>query len=253
MDSVKIIYDGQEKVVDGVFYLYNSKYYLIYTEKELVENDYVVLYCVQVGKEVQNTPTGVTETGYMLGVEIADESEWKNVQQSIMKIVSDKKNNTQSPEINYLPSTMLSIIKVASKNKFRLMKTIITQNFGVKIEEISNKVEENQSQVEVAPQPVTPMEENQPQVEAAPQPVTPTEENQPQVEAAPQPVTPTEENQTGVSEIVPAQSQPVNNNNNVIINYRSSFFEEQIKNEKLQEEIDKLKAQLESIKKIVNE
>ena len=91
MENIKILIDGMEKEVFGIFYIFNSKYYFIYTEKEIDENGYVVLYMTQIGKETQSTPTGVVETGYMVGAEITDLEEQKNVQNSISLIVSDKK------------------------------------------------------------------------------------------------------------------------------------------------------------------
>ena len=125
MNKSKILLDGNiEKEVDGIFYIYNSKYYFIYTEKEIDENGYVILHLVQIGKEIQNTPTGPVDTGFMIGVEVQSE-EWKSVQTSITKIVNDKKNNTQDPEIQYLPATMLNTVKIMSKNTFRLLKNIL--------------------------------------------------------------------------------------------------------------------------------
>lgn len=132
MDSVKIISDnGVETNVNGIFYIFNSKYYFIYTEGELDENEYVKLYLVQVCKEIQNTPTGPVDTGYMLGMEITDQTEWQKVQESITSIVNDKKNGTVSSEIQYLPINMLVNLKIVSKNKFRLLKHIIEENFKV--------------------------------------------------------------------------------------------------------------------------
>ena len=92
MENVRVFLDnGVETNVNGIFYVFNYKYYFIYTECELEESEYVKLYVVQVCKEVQNTPTGPIDTGYMLGIEIKDTEEWGKVQQSITKIVEDKK------------------------------------------------------------------------------------------------------------------------------------------------------------------
>ena len=114
MDNTKIILNNGTAVnVNGIFYVFNSKYYFIYTTGELDENEYVKLYLVQVCKEVQNTPNGPVDTGYMLGLEITDSTEWKNVQSSITKIVDDKKNGTVSNEIQYLPINMLVNLKIA--------------------------------------------------------------------------------------------------------------------------------------------
>jgi len=134
MEQAKIILDnGLEKNVNGILYVFNSKYYFIYTEGEITENDYVKLYIVQVCKEVKNTPTGPIDTGYMLGMEISNQEEWKTVQESVMKIVNDKKNQTQSQEIQYLPINMLVNLKITSSNKFKLMKQVVEENFKVKL------------------------------------------------------------------------------------------------------------------------
>ena len=134
MEKAKIILeDGSTKEVDSIFYLYNSRYYVIYTEKELDDNGYVVLNVVQVGKEVNQTPNGPVETGYMIGVDIKDDAESQAVQTSITKIVEDKKNNTQSPEIQYLPLNMLVNLKIVSKKTFRLLKNIVEQYFGISL------------------------------------------------------------------------------------------------------------------------
>ena len=146
MENVRIFLDnGVETNVNGIFYVFNSKYYFIYTTGELEENEYVKLYVVQVCKEVQNTPTGPVDTGYMLGMEIKDQEEWSKVQQSITKIVEDKKNSTQSPEIQYLPMNMLVNLKIVSKNKFKLVKHIVENDFNVVL---SQPVVSNNSNVE---------------------------------------------------------------------------------------------------------
>lgn len=140
MDKVKIILEnGISKEVDGIFYLYNQKYYFIYTEKELDENGYVILHLVQVGKEIKNSPTGPFETGYMIGVEIADENEWSIVKESVSKIVEDKKNKTQSPDIQYLPITMLNNLKIISKKHFKLLNNVV-ESFGLKLDYVNNDV-----------------------------------------------------------------------------------------------------------------
>jgi len=132
MDKTKIILeDGSLKEVDSLFYLYNSKYYFIYTLKELDENGYVVLYIVQVGKEVKQAPNGKVETGYMIGVDIKDPIESESVQSSITKIVDSKKNGTQNPEIRILPMNMLVNLKIGSKKTFRLLKSIVEEYFGL--------------------------------------------------------------------------------------------------------------------------
>ena len=63
-----ILENGTSKEVDALFYLYNSKYYFMYTEREIDEAGYVILYLVQVGKEVIRNEFGNVETGAMVGV-----------------------------------------------------------------------------------------------------------------------------------------------------------------------------------------
>ena len=114
MENVKILIDGIQKDVYGLFYVFNSKYYFIYTEKEVDENNYVILYMSQIGKETKNTEAGPVDTGYMVGVEVTDNDEQQNVQTSISYIVEDKKNNTVNPLIQYLPMSMLTNLKKSS-------------------------------------------------------------------------------------------------------------------------------------------
>lgn len=212
MENVKIISgNGVEINVNGLFYVFNSKYYFIYTTGETVDDEYIRLYVVQVCKEVKNTPSGPVDTGYMLGLEISNPDEWAKVQDSITKIVEDKKNGTQNPEIQYLPMTMLVNLKVISNNKFKLMKNIVQDNFKI---QIISEEEDNNNTVSVQ-QVIEPIE--------------------PVVE----------------------QVEPINNNSEsvgeVIIDYRSRFFEEQEKNQALNEEIKTLKEKLENIKNIIVE
>ena len=131
----------------------------------------------------------------MLGLEINDQDEWSRVQSSITEIVDDKKNGTTNSEIQYLPVTMLSKLKIVSKNKFKLMKHLVEENFKV---QLSNK--------------------------SLPQDVS-------------------------------TEQQTLNNNTSndgeVIIDYRTKFFEEQEKNKELQEQIKVLQGKLDSIKGIL--
>lgn len=204
MENVKIFLDnGTELNVSGLFYVFNSKYYFIYTTGELDENNYVKLFVVQVCKEVQNTPTGPIETGYMLGMEISNADEWAKVQQSITKIVEDKKNNTKNSEVQYLPMDMLVNLKIMSNNKFKLMKNIVEDNFGFNLSHLQhqnlngNNIDANQA-----------IENN-------------------------------------------IQTLNVQNTGEVIIDYRARFFEEQDKNQELEEQIKLLHEKLDNIKNII--
>lgn len=220
MDKVKIILEnGIEKEVDGIFYLYNTKYYFMYTEKEIDENGYVVLHLVQVGKEMKNTPQGPVDTGYMIGVEITDQNEWGAVQQSITKIVEDKKNNTQSEGIQYLPISMLSTLKIMSKKTFRLMRSVIEGNFGVDLGNITPQAPVSTANTESVN------------------------------------TVPTQEVQTQTTNVQPSNSYANVNtgrdDSEVIVDYRSRFFEEQEKNIALEAQLNELLGKIENIKKII--
>lgn len=214
-----ILENGETKEVYSIFYLYNSKYYLIYTEKVLDENGYVILHLVQVGKEIKNTPDGPLDTGYMLGTEIQNSAEWKSVQQSITQIVEHKKGNAQSVSIQYLPINMLTSLKIISKNNFRLMKNIIENNFNVKINDVENAVIQENSNVG--------------EVGEALEPVVP------ETNIKPDSVSSTDNSSESFL------------HGNTIIDYRTKFFEEQDKNKQLQEQINTLSQKLENIKKIM--
>lgn len=135
MEKLNIILEnGIDNDVNCMFYLYNSKYYFIYTTKEIDENGYVILYLTQIGKEVKNTPNGPIETGYMIGVEITDTEEWKLVQTSISKIVESAKSKIADPEIQFLPLSMLGKLKILGKKKFRLLKEIVRDDLNVEFE-----------------------------------------------------------------------------------------------------------------------
>ena len=220
MDKVKIILEnGIEKEVDGIFYLYNTKYYFMYTEKEIDENGYVVLHLVQVGKEMKNTPQGPADTGYMVGVEITDQNEWGAVQQSITKIVEDKKNNTQSEGIQYLPISMLSTLKIMSKKTFRLMRSVIEGNFGVDLGNITPQAPVSTANTESVN------------------------------------TVPTQEVQTQTTNVQPSNSYANVNtgrdDSEVIVDYRSRFFEEQEKNIALEAQLNELLEKIENIKNII--
>lgn len=147
MENVKVLINNELKDVWGIFYAYKSNCYFIYTEKEIDENDYVLLYMAKVGKETQNTPTGVVETGSMIAIEITDPNEQQLVQSSISLIVEDKKNDTVNPEIQYLSISMVNNLKILGNKKFRLLKELMRNEFNLTFEEAApiNQVEVNNS------------------------------------------------------------------------------------------------------------
>lgn len=227
MEDIKILIDNLEIAVNGIFYVFNSKYYFIYTTGELDEKEYVKLYVAQVCKEIQNTPTGPLDTGYMLGMEITNSEEWSKVQESITKVVEDKKNGTQSPEIQYLPMNMLVNLKVVSKNNFKLMKHIVEENFKVLIQQPQANI-----------QPINPLLEN-----IIPDPAlqtVPLNQLNQQSEPITDPVQPVTPN---------VSNSPLGGN--VIIDYRAKFFEEQEKNKELENQVNSLNEKLNNIKNII--
>ncbi|MDO4963028.1 MAG: hypothetical protein Q4E75_02910 [bacterium] len=198
MDSVNIILeDGKEYSVKGLLYIYNSKYYFIYTTLEPAEEGYIQLYLVQVCKEIQNTVNGPVDTGGMIGMEISDKEEWKAVQTSIQKIVNDKKNNTQDKDIKYLPINMITTLKIISKNKFKLVNQILVDNFKINISTLNESKTDSEFE----------------------------------------------------SKTLESDSSSIESD--VIVDYRTRFFEEQEKNKKLESEINELNNKLESIKQII--
>ena len=240
MENVKIVLDsGVETSVNGIFYVFNSKYFFIYTTGEIDESGYVKLYIVQVCKEVKNTPNGSVDTGYMLGIEIPDSDEWKKVQESITMIVEDKKNGTQNSYIQYLPMNMLVNLKIVSKNKFKLMRQIVVDNFSVVLDskttdnsQVYNNNLESDNKIETGA--INPITENNIMADTD------------------------LSNNNGQDDVLNDQySRGVENTNHVevedevIIDYRTRFFEEQQKNQELQEEIRVLNEKLNGIKEII--
>lgn len=235
MENVKIILDnGAETNVNGIFYVFNSKYYFIYTSGELDETGYVKLYVVQVCKEVQKTPTGPVDTGYMLGMEIKDSDEWSKVQTSITKIVEDKKNRTQSPEIQYLPMNMLVNLKIVSKNKFKLVKEIVENNFKITITPQALPAVNNvvNSVLDLN------LDSNVPLNQSSIEEIKPLETLNNNVLPA--------TNLETINNVIETE-----NKSEVIIDYRARFFEEQEKNQQLEEQIRILNEKLENIKNII--
>ena len=241
----------------------------MYTTIEIDSNDYVVLHLVQVGKELKNTPEGPVDTGYMVGVEISDPDEWKLVQGSITKVVADKKNNTQSPDIQYLPISMLSTLKIVSKKTFRLMKNIMENDFNLDIDKES-KVEqnldnENNNSVSIENKyKVNNMQQQTDNLDSVP--LASIGQHHMSIENLNNGSAYSElgnqvdslkvlTNETSVETDNSESNLMFSTNNSsqtdVIIDYRSSFFEEQEKNKQLQLEIEKLKQKLENIKSII--
>lgn len=232
MDKVKIILEnGIEEEVDSIFYLYNSKYYFIYTNKELDENGYVILYLVQVCKELKNTAEGPVDTGYMVGIEVSSSDEWKSVQKSITKIVDNKKNNTKDDDIKYLPISMISTLKIVSKKTFRLMKSIIEDDFKVKLNQNSVLEDDLISQ----------------NIDSISQSELKHSDIIPSLNLI------NEYDDNDLKSLDSSVDEGIfnENKNEVIIDYRAKFFEEQERNEQLKQELNLLSKKLDDIKKII--
>lgn len=271
MDKVKIfLEDGNEKLVNCIFYLYNSKYYFLYTLNELDENGYIKLYLVKIGKETTNTPTGPVETGNMVGIEVPTDEEWKEVQGSISKIVNSKKTKIEDKDIQYLPINMLTNLKIVSKKTFRLLAGIIENDFGINLNEklnnnlvtdsnLNKPIDDLSKQVV---EPIIPNNEEAIDVQIENDDVNiemPVEiENQSALPPVETPIAIEESNNEISNEIVSTDEelheqvdQNEEDNSDIIIDYRTRFFEEQEKNKHLNDEIEKLKEKLNNIDKII--
>lgn len=217
MENAKIILEnGVETNVNGIFYVFNSKYYFMYTLGEYVDDDYIQLYVVQVCKEIQNTTNGPIETGYMVGMETPNPDEWSIVQESITKIVDDKKNGTKSNEIQYLTINMLTNLKIVSKNKFKLMSHLLKDIFELDLP--SDTADNKDSNII---QDTTQKLDHESVI-----PVNPL-------------------SSTNIS------SSSTQEQSDVIIDYRTRFFEEQEKNNELLEQIKNLEEKLNEVKNIL--
>lgn len=279
MDKTEIFLEnGIKKTVSCIFYLYNSNYYFLFTENEKDENGYIKLYLAKVGKETVNSENGPVETGNMIGIEIQTDDEWKEVQGSISKIVNSKKTKVEDPSIQYLPVNMLVNLKIVSKKTFRLLSDIIEKDFGVSLNEtesetqVENKLnmdelnetteknEDFSSQTDISlvenDMPISEMKNENLNVSSD---VLQTDKlideldhnidssNKINTENESSEMQDSFEIATGEVETEDDYEQP-----DIIIDYRTKFFEEQEKNKKLQEEIEKLKNILSNIKEIID-
>ena len=279
MDKAKIfLEDGVAKLVNCIFYLYNSKYYFLYTENEVDENGYVRLYLVKVGKETTNSANGPVETGNMIGIEVPTDDEWKEVQGSISKIVNSKKSKIEDKDIQYLPIDMLVNLKITSKKSFRLLANIIENDFGIKLAEDLNQNDDDMANAtdntvvenQVVDEQSTPIEDSnlnkpieeeisveKPTVENINQEIDDaseenSEQSLDQIESVEEDK---QQDETAVKEEVSNEATETDEyvDSDIIIDYRTRFFEEQEKNKRLNEEIDKLKKKLENIIEIIKE
>ena len=279
MDKTEIFLEnGIKKTVSCIFYLYNSNYYFLFTENEKDENGYIKLYLAKVGKETVNSENGPVETGNMIGIEIQTDNEWKEVQGSISKIVNSKKTKVEDPSIQYLPVNMLVNLKIVSKKTFRLLSDIIEKDFGVSLNEtesetqVENKLnmdelnetteknEDFSSQTDISlvenDMPISEMKNENSNVSSD---VLQTDklidELDHNIDSSNKINTENESSEMQDSfEIATGEVETEEDyeQSDIIIDYRTKFFEEQEKNKKLQEEIEKLKNILSNIKEIID-
>ena len=119
MENVEVTIEDVVKSVRGIYYISNNNYYFLYTEGNRDENGYIVLNVVKVLQEVVNTPTGQAPTGNLVGLTIAEDQEWKDVQKDISNIIDDKQNKKQEA-VRYLDLNLLQKLIVKSTRIFRL-------------------------------------------------------------------------------------------------------------------------------------
>ena len=127
------------KNVQGIYYISNNNYYFLFTEKQRDENGYIVLNIVKVLQEVVNTPTGQASTGNLVGLTIADEQEWKNVQKDISNIIDDKQNKKREA-VRYLDINLLQKLIIKSNRVFRLKEDIYNKTFTQNIDNSENNL-----------------------------------------------------------------------------------------------------------------
>lgn len=125
MNELMIINEDNKEVKSyAIYYTINDRFYIIYTNKEKDENNYIVLHIAKVLKEVNNTPEGIVPTGKYIGLEISDQSEWDSAKTNIGEIVSNMQNNTPT-SVSYLPVNEINGISIKSSKTFKLREDIV--------------------------------------------------------------------------------------------------------------------------------
>ena len=132
---------------------------------------------------------------------------------------------------------MLVNLKIVGKKVFRLKPTLVAESFGITVEEKKNE-EVVPSIASMTLEPVVPVAPV-----PTPAPIAPVVEADVTNNGDSIPLTNVEQ----VQPVEPTQTVQ----NDVVIDYRTSFFEEQEKNKSLQSKIDELTEKLNSIKKLV--
>ena len=139
MDNIEVTIENTVKTVKGIYYISNNNYYFLYTENKRDDNGYIVLNIVKVLQEVVNTPTGQASTGNLVGLTIADEQEWKNVQKDISNIIDDKQNKKREA-VRYLDINLLQKLIIKSNRVFRLKEEIYNKTFTQNIDNSENNL-----------------------------------------------------------------------------------------------------------------
>lgn len=108
----------------GIYYTINNRFYLIYTNKDKDEKNYVIMHIAKVLKEVNNTPEGITPTGKYIGIDITDASEWEAAIININDVISNKQNNTPT-NVNFLPVSEINGINIKNSRTFKLREDVV--------------------------------------------------------------------------------------------------------------------------------
>ena len=162
---------------------------------------------------------------------------------NISAIVEDKKTNSQSAEIQYLPQNMLKILKIISSKTFRLAKNVVEQVLGLNI--LSQTLQEVQSPIAIEPQAV-PEILTQIAVETQVVPLENLANDMLNISNSVQ----NDLNNNEEKNVIP-ENTVVSQTDDIIIDYRARFFEEQEKNKELEEQIKILTEKLDSIRVMI--
>ena len=131
MNKTTIMIGDNPVSVDALYYLSNNNYYMIYTDLQTDENDFVILHIVKILQEVVNTSDGPKPTGYLIGTTINDDEEYNLVKQDIAGIIDAKQNNMES-NVHFLDASTLTGIKIRDTKIFRLKRMVFEQVFVMK-------------------------------------------------------------------------------------------------------------------------
>lgn len=127
MNELLIVSDDNSSSKNyGIYYTINNRFYLIYTNKDKDEKNYVIMHIAKVLKEVNNTPEGIVPTGKYIGIDITDASEWETAIVNINEVISNKQKNTPT-SVTFLPITEINGIGVKSSRTFKLREDVVEE------------------------------------------------------------------------------------------------------------------------------